>query len=147
MSSSSKTVLVTGATRGFVKHYINVGWKVIGTGCNVKQAHNVGASAKSLSTLGDTNTTVLHQLKALSPCKIVRLDTSDEDIITQMAKELDGIPIDVFINNAGILEEVTTKGSFMRHFEINSVGPFLCCTPTCRHEWTCCCCIALQPLG
>ncbi|KAG3097549.1 hypothetical protein PI124_g15007 [Phytophthora idaei] len=110
--STDKTVLITGASRGlgltFAKHYTKAGWKVIGTARNVDKAN---------------------ELKALSPFKIVPLDTSDEDSIAQMAKELDGVPIDLLINNAGILEPgsyaTTTKKHFMRHFEINSVGPFL----------------------
>ncbi|KAK1943295.1 C-factor [Phytophthora citrophthora] len=110
--SSSKTVLITGATRSlgltFAKHYTAAGWKVIGTARNVDQAH---------------------ALKALSPFKIVQLDTSDEASIERLTKELEGIPIDLLINNAGILEQGSydsaTKNHFMRHFEINSVGPFL----------------------
>ncbi|KAL4162103.1 hypothetical protein PRNP1_002651 [Phytophthora ramorum] len=112
MSASNKTVLITGATRSlgltFAKHYTKAGWKVIGTARDVEKAHD---------------------LKALSPFKIVQLDTSDESSIAQMAKELSGTPIDLLINNAGILEQASyataTKESFMRHFEINSVGPFL----------------------
>ncbi|GMF55958.1 unnamed protein product [Phytophthora fragariaefolia] len=69
------------------------------------------------------------QLKTLSPFKVVQVDTSDEASILRMAKELDGVAIDLLINNAGILEQGSyagvTKASFMRHFEINSVGPFL----------------------
>ncbi|KAG6958725.1 hypothetical protein JG688_00010388 [Phytophthora aleatoria] len=110
--STDKTVLITGASRGlgltFAKHYTKAGWKVIGTARNVDKAN---------------------ELNALSPFKIVPLDTSDEDSIAQMAKELDGVPIDLLINNAGILEPgsyaTATKEYFMRHFEINSVGPFL----------------------
>jgi NAD(P)-dependent dehydrogenase (short-subunit alcohol dehydrogenase family) len=62
---------------------------------------------------------------------VAQLDTGDEESIARMAKELDGVPIDLLINNAGILEyegssySAVSKASFMRHFEINSVGPFL----------------------
>ncbi|KAG2502882.1 hypothetical protein JM16_009435 [Phytophthora kernoviae] len=110
---STKTVLITGATRGlgltFADHYIKAGWKVIGTARDIEKAGN---------------------LKALAPFKVVQLaDTSDEASIAQMAKELDGIPIDLLINNAGIMGQdvysTVTKDSFMRHFEVNSVGPFL----------------------
>ncbi|ETM01304.1 hypothetical protein L917_02094 [Phytophthora nicotianae] len=112
MAASNKTVLITGANRGigltFAKHYTKAGWKVIGTARNVDSAND---------------------LKALSPFKVVQLDTTDEASITRMAEELDGIPIDLLINNAGILEPgsyaTATKEHFMRHFEINSVGPFL----------------------
>ncbi|EGZ12880.1 hypothetical protein PHYSODRAFT_354920 [Phytophthora sojae] len=111
-NNSSKTVLVTGATRGlgltFAQYYTKAGWKVIGTARNVDKAND---------------------LKALSPFKILQLDTSDEASIITMAKQLNGVPIDLLINNAGILEPGSyasvSKDSFMRHFEINSVGPFL----------------------
>lgn len=112
MTAAEKTVLITGATRGlgltFAKHYTKAGWKVIGTARNVETASD---------------------LKALSPFKVVQLDTSNEASIAQMAKDLDGVPIDLLINNAGILEPglfaTATKEHFMRHFEINSLGPFL----------------------
>ncbi|ETK88264.1 hypothetical protein L915_07466 [Phytophthora nicotianae] len=112
MTTIAKTVLITGATRGlglaFAKHYSKAGWKVIGT------ARNVDAADK---------------LKELSIFRIVQLDMSDESSIAHMAKELDGVPIDLLINNAGVAEldsyTTATKEHFMRQFEINSVGPFL----------------------
>ncbi|KAG7380826.1 hypothetical protein PHYPSEUDO_006759 [Phytophthora pseudosyringae] len=111
-STASKTVLITGATRSlgltFAQHYTKAGWKVIGTARNVERAN---------------------ELRALSPLRVVQLDTSDEASIARMAKELDGVPIDLLINNAGILEPgsyaTASKEHFMRHFETNSVGPFL----------------------
>ncbi|POM64652.1 Short chain dehydrogenase [Phytophthora palmivora] len=112
MTTTNKTVLITGANRGlgltFAEHYTKAGWKIIGTVRNVDTAK---------------------ELKTLSPFKLVQLDASDEASINQMAKELDGVPIDLLINNAGILEPdsyaTVTKNHIMRHLEINSVGPFL----------------------
>ncbi|RLN95247.1 hypothetical protein BBJ28_00019434 [Nothophytophthora sp. Chile5] len=112
MSSSNKIVFITGANRGiglaFAEHYVKAGWDVIGTARNVDGAD---------------------KLKALSPFKIVQMAVNDEGSIKQVVKELDGIPIDLLINNAGIGEmgsiETTTKESLMRMFEVNSVGPFL----------------------
>ncbi|KAG6615001.1 Short chain dehydrogenase [Phytophthora cinnamomi] len=112
MSSPTKTVLITGATRGlgltFARHYTEAGWKVIGTARDVDKATD---------------------LKALSPFRVVQLDTSDEASILRLAEQLAGVPVDLLINNAGILEPGSyasvSKDSFMRHFEINSVGPFL----------------------
>lgn len=47
----------------------------------------------------------------------------------QAAKELEGVPIDLLINNAGIFEAAdlvsTTKESLLKQFEVNAVGPFL----------------------
>ncbi|RLN20792.1 hypothetical protein BBJ28_00026748, partial [Nothophytophthora sp. Chile5] len=112
MSAANKTVLITGANRGigliFAEHYTKAGWKLIGTARDVQKTE---------------------KLQALSPFKIVQLDTCDEDSIKHMAEELNGIPIDLLVNNAGILEEgefdTVTKESFMRQFETNSVGTFL----------------------
>jgi NAD(P)-dependent dehydrogenase (short-subunit alcohol dehydrogenase family) len=85
MAAPQKTVFVTGGTRGIglalVEVYKQKGWKVI------TSAHNLDTADK---------------LKALSPNEIVQLDTSDEASILLAAKELEGEPIDLLINNAGI---------------------------------------------
>jgi NAD(P)-dependent dehydrogenase (short-subunit alcohol dehydrogenase family) len=109
---ASKTVLITGATRGigltFVEHYVTSGWKVI-------------AAARNLETA--------EKLRALKPYKIVQLDVSDEDSIVQVARDLDSETVDVLINNAGVLWlemlNNTKKSDLMTQFEINAVGPFL----------------------
>lgn len=65
----------------------------------------------------------------MAPYKIVQLDSSDEQSIVNAAKQLEGEPIDVLINNAGILDRLdlasTTKDDLLKKFEVNSVGPFL----------------------
>ncbi|POM62494.1 Short chain dehydrogenase, partial [Phytophthora palmivora] len=112
MSSTKKTVLITGCTRGiglaFAEHYTKAGWNVIGT-------------ARASSNM--------EKLKALSSVKIVAMDTSDEATILEAARQLDGQPIDLLINNAGIglpgEFETGTKDALMRQFEVNTVGPFL----------------------
>ncbi|KAG2784384.1 hypothetical protein PC116_g2093 [Phytophthora cactorum] len=112
MASTKKTVLITGSTRGiglaFVEHYTKAGWNVIGT-----------ARANS-------NT---EKLKALAPFKTVAMDTSDEASILEAARQLEGQPIDLLINNAGIgipsKLETGTKDALMSLFEVNAVGPFL----------------------
>ncbi|EGZ12869.1 hypothetical protein PHYSODRAFT_316408 [Phytophthora sojae] len=112
MATAKKTVLITGSTRGiglaFVEHYVKAGWNVVAT-----------ARANS-------NT---DKLSALSPFKIVTIDTADEASIVEAAHQLEGVGIDLLINNAGIglpggLTS-TTKESIMRQFEVNAVGPFL----------------------
>ncbi|OWZ11157.1 Short chain dehydrogenase [Phytophthora megakarya] len=112
MATTKKTVLITGSTRGiglaFAQHYVKSGWNVIGT-----------ARANS-------NT---ERLAALEPFKIVTLDTSDEASIIEAAHQLEGVAIDLLINNAGvgIPGELlsTTKDAMMRQFEVNTIGPFL----------------------
>lgn len=61
--------------------------------------------------------------------KVVQLDSSDETSILNAAKELEAVPIDLLINNAGMGIRYdlasTTKQDLIRHFEVNAVGPFL----------------------
>ncbi|KAF4314851.1 hypothetical protein BBO99_00009887 [Phytophthora kernoviae] len=112
MTDIKKTVLITGSTRGlglaFATHYSKAGWNVIGT-----------ARANSSTD----------KLAALSPFKIVTMDTGNEDSVVEAGRKLDGVAIDLLINNAGIGEagglESATKESLMRQFEVNAVGPFL----------------------
>ncbi|KAF1791322.1 Short-chain dehydrogenase/reductase, conserved site [Phytophthora cactorum] len=110
--TTKKTVLITGSTRGIglalATHYTEAGWNVIGT-----------ARANS-------NT---DKLAALSPFKIVTIDTSDEASTAEAARQLDGVAIDLLINNAGTgwLTKIVepTKDMFVKVFEVNVVGPFL----------------------
>ncbi|ETI34220.1 hypothetical protein L914_18429 [Phytophthora nicotianae] len=110
--TTKKTVLITGSTRGIglalATHYTKAGWNIIGT-------------ARSNS--------YTDKLAALSPFKIVTIDTADEASVAEAARELDGIAIDLLINNAGTgwLTEIVepTKDMFVKVFEVNVVGPFL----------------------
>eukprot|EP00644_Phytophthora_capsici_P001811 jgi/Phyca11/108187/e_gw1.14.699.1 len=110
--SSMKTVLITGSTRGIgfalAEYYVKAGWKVIGT-----------ARASS-------NT---EKLAALSPFKIVTMDTGDEATVLEAARQLEGIPIDLLINNAGMgiytTFETASKDAIMKTLEVNAIGPFL----------------------
>ncbi|KAK1944061.1 C-factor [Phytophthora citrophthora] len=112
MAATKKTVLITGSTRGiglaFAEYYVKAGWNVIGT-----------ARANS-------NT---EQLAALSPFKIVTMDTGDEATMLEAAHQLEGIPIDLLINNAGIGIYTTfvtaSKDAIMKTLEVNALGPFL----------------------
>ncbi|GMF22796.1 unnamed protein product [Phytophthora lilii] len=109
---ATKTVLITGSNRGIgfaiAQHYVKQGWNVIAT------ARNVGAAK---------------ELKDLKPWKIITLDTGDEQSILAAAKTLEGVAVDLLINNSGISIggglDVTTKEDMMRQFEVNTVGPFL----------------------
>ncbi|KAL3656982.1 hypothetical protein V7S43_011845 [Phytophthora oleae] len=69
------------------------------------------------------------QLEALAPFKIIAMDTSEEAAILEAARQLEGQPIDLLVNNAGIglpgAFETGTKDALMRQFEVNAVGPFL----------------------
>jgi NAD(P)-dependent dehydrogenase (short-subunit alcohol dehydrogenase family) len=83
------TVLITGANRGigleFVRQYAAKGWRVVAT------ARDPG-KADVLAALAATHTDVA----------IERMDVTDPDSARALAAKLDGQPIDVLINNAGV---------------------------------------------
>ncbi|KAG1696286.1 hypothetical protein DVH05_018833 [Phytophthora capsici] len=109
---AAKTVLITGSNRGiglsFAQHYVKQGWNVIATARNVDAAQ---------------------ELKDLKPWKTLTLDTGDEQSILEVSKAIEGVAVDLLINNGGISLggglDVTTKEDMMRQFEVNTVGPFL----------------------
>ncbi|RLN49744.1 hypothetical protein BBJ28_00017632 [Nothophytophthora sp. Chile5] len=109
-----RTVLITGGNRGiglaFVKHYILEGWNVIATVRDVDKAEDV-------------------RMRRLGPWKVVPLDISEKQSIAVAARALEGVPIDLLINNAGVCEnhnlEDTTSEDCVRQFEVNALGPLL----------------------
>ncbi len=96
---AAPVVLITGANRGLglelARQYGEAGWHVIGT-------------ARKPDTATD--------LKATG-ARVVQLDVTDADSVAQMAAELDGKPIDLLINNAGVLDR---NGAFPE-VDINTV--------------------------
>ncbi|TMW68978.1 hypothetical protein Poli38472_001134 [Pythium oligandrum] len=112
MAAAKKTILVTGSTRGiglaFIAHYKQLGWHVIG-------------AARDLATA--------HKLLALKPHKIVQLDVSNEGSILETAKLLQDQPIDLLVNNAGIVVRDSlsraSKADLLKQFEVNAIGPLL----------------------
>jgi len=81
------TALVTGANRGlgleFTRQYLADGWKVIACCRNPDQAGELRALDNGLLT-------------------VLALDVARSDQIAGLAQNLDGRPIDVLINNAGV---------------------------------------------
>jgi NAD(P)-dependent dehydrogenase (short-subunit alcohol dehydrogenase family) len=84
------TVLITGASRGIgfelARQYADLGWGVIATCRNPD-------SAEALQALADSNPNVI----------LEQLDVTDFDEMDELAARYKGVPIDVLINNAGIL--------------------------------------------
>ena len=84
------TVFITGANRGigleFTKQYLERGWTVIATARKPEKAED------------------LKQLEIQYPdhLTIQQLDVTDHERIDALAKELEGQPIDLLLNNAGI---------------------------------------------
>ena len=88
--TDSPTMLITGSNRGigfaFAKQYAEKGWHVI-------------ATARTPEKTGD-----LKQLAKAHPKLVIeQLDVTDLSSIAALAKKYRGKPIDVLINNAGIL--------------------------------------------
>ena len=107
---SGETVLVTGANRGigleFARQLHEAGATVIGTARKPEKAE---------------------ELKALG-VRVVQLDVTDEASVAALVKELDGLSIDVLMNNAGIfLEhgdfESADPAAVMKVYDVNVVGP------------------------
>ena len=103
-------VLITGANRGlgleFAKQYVEAGWEVIGT----------ARKPDSASDLKDTG------------ARVMQLDVVDADSVAKLAAALKGQPIDLLINNAGILvnqnalseSDLDAAG---RQLDVNVLGP------------------------
>jgi NAD(P)-dependent dehydrogenase (short-subunit alcohol dehydrogenase family) len=93
IAASPGTVLVTGANRGigleFVRQYAERGWAVIAT---ARQP----AEARELAALADKHATV----------RIESLDLANSASMTALARKLESQPIDILINNAGVLGEL-----------------------------------------
>jgi NAD(P)-dependent dehydrogenase (short-subunit alcohol dehydrogenase family) len=84
------TILVTGASRGlgleFVRQYTTGGWDVIACCRSPETAGQLGA-------LADENASI----------SVEPLDVQDHAQITALAKQYSGRPIDVLLNNAGLI--------------------------------------------
>jgi len=108
--TDAPTVLITGANRGlgleFARQYAADGWKVIGTARNPGEADALGEL----------------------PVEIAELDVTNQASVEALAKSLEGRPIDLLINNAGIfprvdkIEEVDFD-DYSRTLAVNTLGP------------------------
>ena len=88
--ASAETVLITGSNRGigleFAKEYAALGWTVIAT-------HRHSTTPDSLA-----------QLAAKYPqVRVERMDVTDAAQIEALGRKLKGMPIDVLLNNAGLV--------------------------------------------
>lgn len=109
-ANDKPTVLITGANRGlgleFARQYAADGWNVIATARNPEGAD---------------------ELKAL-PVEIEALDVANQDSVDALARSLEGRPIDLLINNAGIfprvrgIEEIDFD-DYSQTLAVNTVGP------------------------
>ena len=111
LTVNASTVLITGANRGigieFAKQYAKKGYHVIGTARNPDTAI---------------------ELKSLN-VQFEPLDVTDQQSVSKLAKKLEGIPIDILINNAGIFrgrgDDLASLNfdEVEESFSVNSTGP------------------------
>ena len=115
-SEVTGTVLVTGANRGIglqlATNYAKRGWTVIATARKPKKAKELNALAAQYPNVS-----------------VEYMDLTDHKGIDKLAKKLDGVPIDVLLNNAAMLGDPAAQdyGSFdfevmQRIYEVNTVG-------------------------
>jgi NAD(P)-dependent dehydrogenase (short-subunit alcohol dehydrogenase family) len=104
----SRTVVVTGGAKG-------IGRAI------VEKFRELGDDVVALGR--DENA-----LKQLEGVRTAICDVTDEAAVTKTFETLS--PVDVLVNNAGIAESAplsrTTLESWLRHFDVNVTGPFLC---------------------
>ena len=108
---SEGTVLITGANRGIglalAETFSEAGYAVIGTA-------RKPAAADALRKLG---------------VRVVQLDVTDPDSVARLAEEISIEPIDILINNAGILRREASEfadadiESMVLEYQVNTLGP------------------------
>lgn len=110
--SQSGVVLITGANRGlgleFARQYAADGWTVLGTARKPDEA-------LALSALG---------------VEVLPLDVTDRESIASLAIALEGRPLDMLINNAGIFPRLSSiedvdADSYAQILMVNTLGPVL----------------------
>ena len=109
-AGAARTVLITGANRGIglelSRQYSAAGWNVIGTARKPE-------SAQDLAALG---------------AEIMQLDVTDPASVERLSRELGARPVDLLINNAGILPMMPSLAEidmddYQRVMDVNTMGP------------------------
>lgn len=114
-----ETVLISGANRGLglalTAHFAKAGWKVL-AGCREPEQ---AQALTALKTDGSKDGNI----------EIFKLDVTDAGDVSALVRRLGGQPLDVLINNAGILDANRTDlgaidyDEWAQIFAINSMAP------------------------
>ena len=113
------TVLITGANSGigleFATQYAADGWHVVAT-------HRRDSTPDTLVDLAAEYDNV----------QIEKIDVTDMSTVTSVAQKLNGMPIDILINNAGVVGAIDDPGqqfgnldydAYPRFIDVNVAGP------------------------
>ena len=113
------TVLITGANRGigleFCKQYLAKGYQVYAC-CRAPE------SSPDLLSLKQENQELLH---------LIPLDVTNEAMMASLPHSLDGQPIDILINNAGVYGPAgasfgnVSESEWLTTFRVNTIAPLL----------------------
>lgn len=98
IAADAASVLITGSNRGIglglAQRYAEMGWTVYATARNPARADELNALAQQYDNL-----------------TVDKLDVTDDAEIEALAKKLDGKPIDILINNAGVLGDIDKQNA------------------------------------
>ncbi|MFO0576552.1 MAG: SDR family oxidoreductase [Polyangia bacterium] len=111
---ASRSVLVTGASRGIGLEFVR---SYLGRGASVIAAARNPAAATELQQLGEQYPDQL---------RLMQLDVKDERSVELLDGAIGNTPIDLLINNAGILHVETLENmdfaSVLEQFRVNALG-------------------------
>lgn len=112
------SILITGANRGlgleFAKQYAAAAYRVFATARDPERARELGAIAKAHSNVS-----------------VHALETTDADSIEKLARELKGEPIDILLNNAGVMGPKAQElgdidyARMLDTLKVNTVAPLM----------------------
>lgn len=98
IAADAASILITGSNRGIglglAERYAEMGWTVYATARSPARANELNALAEKYDNL-----------------TVDELDVTDDAEIEALARKLDGNPIDVLINNAGILGDIEKQNA------------------------------------
>ena len=109
------SVLITGTNRGigleYVKQYAEAGWQVYATVRNRTEAPALQSLAARFESI-----------------RVLALDVADVSAIKTLATQLEGLPLDIIISNAGVYPESslghTDASAWLQAFQINTLASY-----------------------